>query len=98
VLACSQLDGSRQTALGFDDDARRVLFEATSPVPRLQAVIARAKPHPEVGGLFVLRATFDELDEMYDFVGALMDSTRSRRRLEMLDGLLGSICIAIDGF
>ncbi len=75
-----------------------MLIEATSQFPTLHAVVARAKPHPEISGLFILHATMDELDEMYDFVGALMDRTRGRRRLDMLDGLLASLCAAIDGF
>jgi len=35
---------------------------------------------------------------MYDLEGASMDATRSRRRLEQLEGLLASLCTAIDGF
>jgi hypothetical protein len=35
---------------------------------------------------------------MYSLVEALTDGTRSRRRLELLEGLLASLCTAIDGF
>jgi hypothetical protein len=35
----------------------------------------------------VVEASVDELDEMYSLVEALMDGTRSRRRLEQLEGM-----------
>jgi hypothetical protein len=38
------------------------------------------------------------LDELYSLVEALMGGTRSRRRLELLDGLRASLCSSIDGF
>jgi hypothetical protein len=39
-----------------------------------------------------------ELDEMYSLVEALMDATRGRKRLEILEGLRASLCHSIDGF
>ena len=35
---------------------------------------------------------------MYSLVEALMDGARGRRRLELLETLLASLCTSIDGF
>jgi len=83
---------------GFDTEQRRILLEATTHLPRLRAVIERAKPDPSLDGLLVLKANVNELDEMYDLVSALMDATRDRARLGRLDDLLASLCTSIDGF
>lgn len=84
---------------GFTDEERRVLAVAAGEIPRLRAVLDRAVPRPDLAeDLLLVQATFAELDEMYSLVEALMDGTRSRRRLELLDGLLASLCSAIDGF
>ncbi len=83
---------------GFDGEARAFLLQATAGIPELHAVVSRGEPHPEVPGLWVLRATMRELDEMYSLVEALMDVTRGRRKLELLEGLLASLCTSIDGF
>jgi len=48
---------------GFDAEARGFLLEATAGIPTLHAVASRAEPHPEIPGLWVLRATVRELDE-----------------------------------
>lgn len=81
---------------GFDGEERKLLLKATEHVPELRAVIDRATPRPDLAaGLHLVRATFAELDEMYSLVEALMD-TRSRRRLELLDGLLASLCSSLD--
>jgi hypothetical protein len=96
MLGCMAM--ARGRLWGFDDEQRRALIEATGAVPELRAVIARAKPHAEIAGLWLVRATVNELDEMYSLVGALMDTTRGRRRLEMLEGMLASLCTSIDGF
>lgn len=84
---------------GFTPQERRVLAKATAGIPTLQAVIDRAVPRPDLApDLLLVRATAAELDEMYSLVEALMDGTRSARRLELLDGLLASLCTSIDGF
>ena len=84
---------------GFTDEERRVLVVAAREIPHLRAVLDRAVPRPDLAeDLLLVQATFVELDEMYSLVDALMDRTRSRRRLELLDGLLASLCSAIDGF
>jgi hypothetical protein len=83
---------------GFDDESRKVLREATTYIPALRAVIARARPADSVPGLLIVDATVDELDELYTLVEHLYDATRSRRRLDMLDGLRASLCSAMDGF
>jgi hypothetical protein len=83
---------------GFDDDSREVLLVATTHIPSLRAVVARASPAAEVEGLLILQATLDELDEMYTLVEDLSDLTRSRRRLELFDGLRADLCAVMDGF
>lgn len=59
-------------------------------------MVARAGRRPELGNLWVVEANVGELDEMYS-LGA-MDGTRSRRRLDKLDGMLATLCTSIDGF
>jgi hypothetical protein len=84
---------------GFTEEERRVLAPATGSIPELRGVLERAIPRPDLAeGLQLVQATLVELDEMYSLVSALMDGTRNRRRLELLDGLLAGLCTAIDGF
>jgi hypothetical protein len=83
---------------GFDDKSRDVLLAATTHIPSLRAVIARASPAAEIEGLLILQATLDELDEIYTLVEQLTDATRSRRRIELLDGLRADLCGAMDSF
>ncbi len=83
---------------GFDDKSRDVLLAATTHTPPLRAVIARASPAAEIKGLLILQATLDELDELYTLVEQLTDATRSRRRIELLDGLRADLCGAMDSF
>jgi hypothetical protein len=74
------------------------LLDATERIPELRAVVERARPSTEWSGVWLLEATPDELDQMYDLVQALMGTARSRKRQDILDGLLGSLCTSIDGF
>jgi hypothetical protein len=83
---------------GFDDESREVLLAGTTHIPSLRAVVARASPAAEIPGLLVLQATVDELDEIYTLVEQLTDATRSRRRIELLDGMRVDLCSAMDGF
>lgn len=83
---------------GYDEQEQRVLVQATVDLPWLRAVVARGAPQEDVPGLILMEATVDELDEMYTLVGALMDATRSRARIDLLDGLLRSLSTSIDGF
>ena len=82
---------------GFDDEERRVLLEATAGLPELQAVLGRAAWRGDLG-MWLVQASVSELDEMYSLVEALMDAARSRKRLDLLDGLLATLCTSIDGF
>ena len=75
-----------------------MLLAATAEIPTLRAVLERAAPHPQIVGLLVLRASVRELDEMYSLVEALMDGTRGRRKRELLEGLLATLCTSMDGF
>jgi len=82
---------------GFTSEERRVLSRATAGLPELRSVIDRAVPRPDLApDLHLVRATFAELDGMYSLVEGLMDGTRSTRRLELLDGLLASLCSSLD--
>ena len=84
---------------GFTEEERRVLAPSVGELPGLRAVLERAVPRPALAeGLLLVQVTAVELDEMYSLVEALMEGTRSRRRLEILDGLLASLCSSIDGF
>ncbi len=83
---------------GYDGEERRVLGPATAELPHLRAVLARGTPRDDIPGLILVEATPRELDELYSLVEALTDGTRSRARIEVLDGLRASLCSAIDGF
>lgn len=90
--------GQRLRLWGFDEQQREYLLSQTTRLPELRAVIARGSPHAEIKGLSFVRATAEELDAMYTYVEALTDTTRSRKKLELLESLLASLCSAIDGF
>jgi len=75
-----------------------VLMAATTHIPELREVVERGAPHDEVPGLLLLRATVEELDDIYTLVEELTDGTRSRRRRELLDSLRASLCSAMDAF
>jgi hypothetical protein len=95
----SYVPGQKKLRLwGFDDEERSVLLAATTHIPSLRAVIARASPAADMPGILILQATVDELDEVYTLVEHLTDATRSRRRIELLDGLRASLCTSMDGF
>jgi hypothetical protein len=87
----------RDRIWGFDDEARTFLIEVTSEVPALRALVTRAERRADLG-MWVVRASLRELDEMYSFGEALMETTRSRRRLDLLEGMLASLCTSMDGF
>jgi hypothetical protein len=87
----------RKRVWGFDGAERDVLIGATATIPSLGAVVARAEQRADLG-LWIVQASPRELDDMYSLVEALMDGTRSQRRLELLEGMLATLCTAIDGF
>ena len=88
----------RKRLWALDDEERGLLLQGAAGIPALLSVLARAERRMDLGGTWVIEASVRELDEMYDFVGALMDATRSRRRLDVLEGLLFGLSTAIDGF
>jgi hypothetical protein len=88
----------KQVNWGVDDEERTVLLGATAHLPALRAVIARSKPHLEVAGLLLIRATVAELNELYTLVEQLSAGTRSRKRRELYDELRASLSTSIDGF
>ena len=90
--------GVTKRVWGFDDGKRDVLVGATAQVPTLRAVVARAERRADLDGLWVVQASVRELDEMYSLVEALMGGTRSRRRLELLEGMVTAIVRAHSHF
>ena len=52
----------------------------------------------EIAGLWIVRATGHELDEVYSLVEALENGARGRTRRELLEGLRMSLSTSIDGF
>jgi hypothetical protein len=82
----------------FDDEEREVLLEATAHIPSLRAVVSRGSPAVDLDQALMVQATVDELDQIYTLVENLTDATRSRRRIQLFDGLRMSLCTAIDGF
>lgn len=82
----------------LDDESRELLRAATTHLPALRAVLARARPVDSDPELLIADGTVDELDEMYTLVEHLTDATRSRRRRALLDELRAGLCTAIDGF
>lgn len=82
----------------FDEQERALLWEATTNLPELRAVLERAQQRSDLGGRWLVQSNVAELDEMYSLVEALMDATRARKRLEILDGLRASLCHSMDGF
>ena len=69
---------------GFDDSERGVLVDATTNIPELQALVARAQRRSEFGGVWLVEAAVRELNEMYSLVEALMDGTRVSDRRSAL--------------
>lgn len=101
-FAGTESDLSRYTPIGetvfwvVSDEERAVLIAATDGLPALRAIVARARPIAEIPEALLLRATVEELDEVYTLVEELTDATRSRSRLELLDGLRASLCSSMD--
>lgn len=86
------------TTWGMDGSAHEMLLAATKHIPELRSVVARAAPHDTIPGLLLLRATLDELDDLYTLVEHLEGATRSPSRRDLLAGLRASLCTAMDGF
>ena len=83
---------------GFDDAERELLITATAELPTLRALVERAERRADFHDLWLVKSNVEELDEMYSLVQALMDGTRSRKKLDVLDGMLATLCTSIDGF
>ena len=83
---------------GFDDGEREILVAATTSIPALRGVIERAARRADLRNLWVVEASVDELNEIYDLVEALMDGTRSRKRRDQLEDMRATLCTSIDGF
>ncbi len=83
---------------GFDDAERELLIAATAEIPTVRAVVERAERRADLDGLWLVKSNVEELDEVYSLVSALMDGTRSRKKLDLLDGMLATLCTSMDGF
>lgn len=89
---------SKARLWGFDDGERELLIQATEQLPELRAVVQRAERRADLNGLWLVKSNVEELDEMYSLVQALMDGTRSRKKLSLLEEMLASLCTSMDGF
>ena len=89
---------SKARLWGFDDGERELLIQATDQLPELRAVVERAERRADLDGLWLVKSNVEELDEMYSLVQALMDGTRSRKKLDLLEEMLASLCTSMDGF
>jgi hypothetical protein len=96
LAACAPQD--ELVTWGFADEDRALLMEATAGSPQLRAIVARGSPDDEDPELLLVAASMSELDEMYSLIEAMMDATRSQRKLAVLDGMLASLSSSIDGF
>lgn len=83
---------------GFDDAERELLIGATAEIPTLRAIIERAERRADLDSMWRVKSNVEELDEMYSLVQALMGGTRGRRKLDLLDGMLATLCASMDGF
>lgn len=83
---------------GFDDAERELLIAATAEIPTVRAVVERAERRADLDGLWLVKSNVEELDEVYSLVSSLMDGTRSRKKLDVLDGMLATLCTSMDGF
>ena len=92
------LRGKKPRVWAIDDAEREVLLDATVRIPALRAVVSRGSPAVDLEQALLVPATVDELDEIYTLVEQLTDAMRSRRRIEMLDGLRAGLSTAMDGF
>jgi hypothetical protein len=81
---------------GFEEADRGFLVKATTSIPELRAIVARASPAEDDPELLLVEASVEELDEMYSLVEALMDSV-SRAKIDALDAMLASLSSSIDG-
>ena len=93
-----RVERSKPRLWGFEDAERELLIAATGELPELRALVERAERRADFNGLWLVKSNADELDDMYSLVSALMDTTRSRKKLDLLDGMLASLCTSIDGF
>lgn len=89
---------SKKRLWGFDDGEREILIAATTQIPAVRRVIERAARRADLRNLWVVEASVDELNEIYDLVEALTDGTRSRKRREQLDDMRATLCTSMDGF
>lgn len=83
---------------GFDDAERELLIGATAEIPTLRSIIERAERRADLDGMWLVKSNVEELDEMYSLVQALMGGTRGRKKLDLLDGMLATLCTSMDGF
>jgi hypothetical protein len=88
----------KKVVWGVTESQRALLWDVTSRIPSLRALLARAAPASEVAGLLVVPAAVVELDEMYTLVEDLSDVAWGRRHRDALDELRATLCNSMDGF
>lgn len=67
----------------FDEQERALLWEATTSLPELRAVLERAQQRSDLGGRWLVQSNVAELDEMYSLVEALMGAHASGSSFSM---------------
>jgi hypothetical protein len=86
----------RNRLWGFTDAEGALLAEVTASVPTLRALAARAERSAGFPARWVVRASADELDDLYRRIEAVM-ADQSRERRAQLERMLETLSMAIDG-
>ena len=89
---------SKQRVWGFATAQRDVLMDATLRSSPLLPLICSAERRAEGEHLWLLTGSVRELNEVYDLVEVLMARARGARQRDLLEGLLASLCSAMDRF
>jgi hypothetical protein len=83
---------------GFDDEERAWLLSATEGLPELRAMVSSAQRRDDVGRLWIVQTTLGDLDDVFSLIEAKMARTRSQKQRELLDGMLATLCNAMDRY
>ena len=86
----------RNRLWGFTDADGVLLAEVTAAVPALRTVLARAERSAGFPGRWVVRASADDLDDLYRRIEAEM-ADPSRERRAQLEQMLDTLSMAMDG-
>ena len=90
---------SRRRVWGFTTAQRDLLLGVTLDLHTslFTPLICSERRSPEED-LWLMESNVRELNEVYDLVESLLVRERSRKRRELLEGMLASLCSAMDCF